>query len=603
LAPHAHDTSRERVGQRELPSVGDIHADMSKPAEPSDSPGRPPVAPPALAPGTARWEQLWSHFAEASGDLVAVVAQPSYTLEFLNRRGRELLKLPLEEVLIDRLFMEFVPNECLWTVLNELSPTAWRNGSWTGELSLRRTDGEEVPVTAMACMHRGSNGAPDTMIVTAHDTSEVKRALQILKRDQRYLRALLENVPDVIYFKDLESRFLRVNHAFSAKFGESTPDKLVGLSDFDYFTREHAEAAFKDEQEIIRTERPLLNFEEKETWPDGRVTWASTNKLPFYNEYGKVIGTFGITRDVTARKHAENALAESQRRLMDASRLAGMAEVASGVLHNVGNAFNSVNTSATLIADKLRDSRLANLARVAQLLDEHAHRLGEFFTEDSRGKQLPVYIKHLSRELLRERDAMSAELDALRKGVDHIKAVIAMQQSFAHASSLLEDLPVQELVEEALVISASGLGRHKVEVVRNFAPVLPVHAARHRVLEILVNLIRNAEHAVADAPVGERRIVFTIRPAEGHRVSVSVKDNGVGIAADTLNRIFSFGFTTKKTGHGFGLHNSALAAKEMNGTLTANSAGLGQGAEFVLILPTRETAETTAPIPPNSTGA
>ncbi len=537
-----------------------------------------------LLPGSERWLRLWSRVAESSADLVAVVAQPSYQIEYLNPAGRRILRLPGGGDGAGCLLMEWVSNQSLWTLLNDATPGAWRAGSWSGELEFRRADGDEIPVSATLISQPAADGYPECLILTARDTTEMHRKLNALRRDQRYLRALLENLPDIIYFKDLESRFLRVNHAFSVKFGVTDPEKLIGKSDFDYFSEEHAREAYDGEQQIIRSEKPLLNVEERETWSDGRITWCATTKLPFYNEYGQVIGTFGITRDITARKHAEAALAESQRRLIDASRMAGMAEVASGVLHNVGNAFNSVNTSASLISDQLRGSRMPNLAKAVSLLEDNAAQLGRFLQEDTRGKQLPVYLGRLTRELLREREILVAETETLRTGIDHIKAVIAMQQNYAHASTLCEKLVLQEIIEEALVIASAALERGGVVVDRQFSPMPLILAARHRVLEILVNLINNAQQAIHSAQASDPRITF-VTAVEGPWVELRVRDNGMGISPENLQRIFSFGFTTKKEGHGFGLHNSALAAREMGGQLFARSDGPGLGAEFVLRLP------------------
>jgi C4-dicarboxylate-specific signal transduction histidine kinase len=269
--------------------------------------------------------------------------------------------------------------------------------------------------------------------------------------------------------------------------------------------------------------------------------------------------------------------------------MAGMAEVASGVLHNVGNAFNSVNTSATLMADQLRNSRLSSLGKVSQLLEQNLPNMAEFFASDARGKQLPNFIIELARQLTRERDELSRELETLRKGVDHIKAVIAMQQNFANASSLAESLTLSDLVTEALTICQSSLNKSGVEITRDFRVVPPVMATRHRVLEILVNLIKNAEHAALATTESKPRVTFTIAASDAKNIQVSVRDNGVGISPENLQKIFSFGFTTKKDGHGFGLHNSALAAKEMSGKLFARSDGLGKGAEFLLVLPVAET--------------
>lgn len=119
------------------------------------------------------------------------------------------------------------------------------------------------------------------------------------------LKTFMENIADVVYFKDLQSRFIMVNHAFALKHGLAAPEEVVGKSDFDLFSQEHAAQAYADEQRIIQTGKTFHAFEEKETWPDGRETWASTTKMPLHDDRGNAIGTFGITRDITSRKLAE----------------------------------------------------------------------------------------------------------------------------------------------------------------------------------------------------------------------------------------------------------------------------------------------------------
>jgi signal transduction histidine kinase len=291
-----------------------------------------------------------------------------------------------------------------------------------------------------------------------------------------------------------------------------------------------------------------------------------------------------IARDLTFT-------ADLQHRLMETSRLAAMAEVTSGVLHNIGNAFNSVNTAASVIADKLSQSRLGNLSRVSKMLDEHASDLATFLASDARGRQLPTYLRQLSEHLASEQEALLSEADALRKSVEHIKTIIGMQQGFAHASSLAEDLSPVELVEEALLISEASLSRHQITATRDFATAVPtVYVARHKVLQILVNLIRNAKHALDECGHSDRRMELSVRAMENNRVKITVADNGVGICPENLARIFSFGFTTKKTGHGFGLHSSVLAAEEMHGSLRGESDGLGKGARFILELPCQRIA-------------
>src|SRR5208282_5735024 len=131
---------------------------------------------------------------------------------------------------------------------------------------------------------------------------ERKRAEEALIEERHLLRTLMDNLPDTIYFKDRESRFTRINKAHASLFGLNDPAQAVGKTDSDFFTGEHAQQAYADEQEIIRTGRPVLAKEEKETWPDGHATWASTTKMPLRDANGDFIGTFGISRDITERK-------------------------------------------------------------------------------------------------------------------------------------------------------------------------------------------------------------------------------------------------------------------------------------------------------------
>jgi C4-dicarboxylate-specific signal transduction histidine kinase len=177
------------------------------------------------------------------------------------------------------------------------------------------------------------------------------------------------------------------------------------------------------------------------------------------------------------------------------------------------------------------------------------------------------------------------ELESLRKNTGHIKDIVATQQSYAKVVGVVETMQVTELVEDALRVNTEALARHDVRVTREFAQDLPaVSVDKHKVLQILVNLIRNAKHACDDAGHGDKRLMVRVANGEG-KLKISVIDNGVGIPAENLTRIFNHGFTTRKNGHGFGLHSGALAAKELGGALLAHSDGPGHGATFTLELP------------------
>ena len=284
-------------------------------------------------------------------------------------------------------------------------------------------------------------------------------------------------------------------------------------------------------------------------------------------------------------------LKDTQSELLDTARQAGMAEIATNVLHNVGNVLNSVNISADLVTRKLRGSKALGLGKAMQLINDHQGDLGTFLTEDPKGKLLPGYLNQLVDAIALEQQGMTDELAQLTKSVDHIKDIVATQQSYAGANSLMEPLHISELLEDALRMNSGALTRHHVTVVKEYSDVPQVMGDKHRLLLILINLISNAKYAMSDLSNRPRQMTLGVKIVEDKILQVSVKDDGEGIAEENMTRIFSHGFTTRKEGHGFGLHSCALAAIEMNGHLTAHSDGPGKGALFTLQIPLKTVKE------------
>ncbi|MBI2949112.1 MAG: HAMP domain-containing protein [Verrucomicrobia bacterium] len=292
-----------------------------------------------------------------------------------------------------------------------------------------------------------------------------------------------------------------------------------------------------------------------------------------------------LQHEIAERERAERQLEIAHRELLEASRRAGMAEVATGVLHNVGNVLNSVNVSSTLLRDAVRKSEVTTLHKLAALFREHTEDLPEFLSHDPRGRQVPQLVAELAEQLAQERNGVQAELDSLVKNVDHIKNIVAMQQSYASVAGFVERVEIDRLVEDALEINSAALERHGVKVVREFQTVPPVFLDKHKVLQVLVNLIQNAKYALGESGRADKQITLAIHLNSDRGVEITVRDNGIGIPAENLTRIFAHGFTTRKKGHGFGLHASALAARDMGGSLKAHSDGPSRGATFVLTLP------------------
>ena len=278
-------------------------------------------------------------------------------------------------------------------------------------------------------------------------------------------------------------------------------------------------------------------------------------------------------------------LREAQGQLVLASRKAGMADVATSTLHNVGNVLNSVNVSANLIGDVVRTSARSGLGKALGLLQSQPQP-GKFLDEDPRGKKLLAYLAAVDKALGDERDTMLRETESLAKHIEHIKAIVSEQLTAARrdsrGSQIIEKVHLSELLDDAISVASAQSSLGHLRFARE-GEALAIGTDRHKVFQIIVNLLANARDAIAARPGAGVVTLRTLRLPD-QRIAIEVSDDGVGIAEDTLARIFSHGFTTKTDGHGFGLHSSACAAGELGGTLTARSNGVGTGATFRLVL-------------------
>lgn len=291
-----------------------------------------------------------------------------------------------------------------------------------------------------------------------------------------------------------------------------------------------------------------------------------------------------IVQDETERVEAESRITEINRQLVESSRKAGMAEVATGILHNVGNILNSVNVSANLLRERISEGQVDRLDYAATIIAENENNLTEFLTADDRGKHFPRFIGSLAESFKADRRLQMQEISVLTKNIDHIKEIVAMQQSFATQSGMTEVIDPRELIDDAIRINRSSASGSPVKIEREFDEVPRIQMQRHALMQIAVNLIKNAMQATEQSDTSEKVVRVQVT-REGEFVRIDVIDNGVGIAEDNLTSIFQHGFTTKKTGHGFGLHSSANAAREMGGSLSVDSKGLGCGATFTIRLP------------------
>jgi len=302
-----------------------------------------------------------------------------------------------------------------------------------------------------------------------------------------------------------------------------------------------------------------------------------------------------LEEQITERKRVEGQKEELNRQLVDASRRAGMAELATGVLHNVGNVLNSVNTSSTLLLDGLRKSKVDGLKRALVLIGDHEEDLASFITESEQGQMLPKYLGQLSNHLSNERDALVAEANDLSTRVTHMMEIVSRQQSYACVSNSLTTMHLSSIIDDVLSMHMASFADCDVTVEKsfNFDEALPLD--RSRVMQIFMNLVGNARRAIKDTNRGSGTLRISLDQQGDDRIRVSIVDDGVGISHEGLTKIFNHGFTTKSDGHGFGLHHSANAASEMGGKLWAESDGVGLGATFLLELPLQPDHAATSP--------
>jgi PAS domain S-box-containing protein len=448
-------------------------------------------------------------------------------------------------------------------------------------------DGSALWVRVTTSLVRGGSEAPVCSVEFLRDISARKEMAAALLQNQTLLATVIAELPLALLACDVSGRVTHYNRAAVELFGIPAEDTAALPRDA-YPITSHV-YRLDGTTPVPPEDRPLAralrgdNVSDAEfvvVTPTGAVRTALSSARRLLGPAEQALGAVAVVQDITERRLAEQELEQVHKQLLVASRQAGMAEVATNVLHNVGNVLNSVNVSASLISERIAKSKCSRLPQVAALLAEHAGDLGSFLA-GAQGKHLPGYLRELAGVLISERDMATAELEALRSNIEHIKEIVAMQQNYARRGGITETLDIRVLVEDSLRMNEGAFNRHGVTIIRDYEDVPLINVDKHKVLQILVNVIRNAKYACQE---GEKRVTVRIC-ATNTSMLISVIDTGVGIPKENLERIFSHGFTTRPDGHGFGLHSSALAAKALGGSLHAESAGPGQGATFTLALP------------------
>jgi PAS domain S-box-containing protein len=418
---------------------------------------------------------------------------------------------------------------------------------------------------------------------TITDVTDLVTARDKLREANALFRNTFEEAPVGIAYADRGGNFLRGNRTFCAMLGLE-PGEFASRSIGDVTHPDDVARASAELKRLWGGETDIVDYEKRFTRKDGSIVWVRVTTTLVRDANATPEYSVEYLRDITARKASANELERVHKQLMSASRQAGMAEVATNVLHNVGNILNSVNISASLVVERVKQSKAAGLSRVAAMLEAKGPELGEFMANDERGKRIPQYLATLGEQLMTDQQLALEELASLRDNLEHIKDTVAMQQNYAKRCGVIETVEVVDVVEDSLRLNVGAFTRHGVTLQREFSEVPPITVDKHKVLQILVNLLRNAKYACDESGRTDKLVTLRIESAV-NGVRICVVDNGVGIAAENMSRLYTHGFTTRQSGHGFGLHSGALAAQELGGSLLAMSDGPGCGATFILELP------------------
>ena len=421
------------------------------------------------------------------------------------------------------------------------------------------------------------------VVLNSRDITDRKRTQHRLD----LLSAALEAAHNAIIITDTSGIIAWANPAFSRLSGYSLPEvqgKNPRFLKSDCQDRDFYEQLWNTIRSGEVWHSEMINRHK-----DGHLYTEECTITPVRDAQGEIKHFIAVKQDISERKRVAEQLQETHHRLLELSRQAAIAEFATDILHNVGNVLNSVGVASGCLAQDLRRSHATRLSQVVSLIAEHRSDLGHFFAEDPKGKLVPEYLAQLAHRLGNEQAAALGEIEQIERNLQHLKTIITLQQAAAKGSCATEKVLPSELVQDTLQLTAGALSRAKTQVATEFVESAPVVLKRHVVLQILVNLVRNAVQACESSDAQPKKIRI-LADGNDQRLIISVSDNGIGIRPEDLPRIFEHGFTTKASGHGFGLHSCLAAVKDLSGTLTVESPGAGGGAKFTLELPVQPAA-------------
>lgn len=430
-----------------------------------------------------------------------------------------------------------------------------------------------------------------------------------LKNEKDFLEVVLNNIRAGVIACDAKGNLTLINKTIKDLFGRTTTP-----GHFENWFKLHPFFEVNNQKMLKLSDNPLSLALNGNTIRDRELAIRDKDNIErifvvngqfLSSMTGEKIGAVIVCHDITARKEAELALQHEinekeiaqerldilNRQLIDTARRAGMAEIATSVLHNIGNVMNSVNVSTLSLREQLNATQLSGLSEIAKLIRDHEQDLNQFLTNDEQGKNFVEYISKISDFWEKRKHIFKNELDSITKYVQNINDIIMAQQSLSQSMGIIENIPLVDIIEDALSLNQRIFPKIEVKIIREYNIKPTIFSDRSKLLQVFVNLIRNIYDIFLENEKYERVIIIQINKIDDNTVSIKIIDKGKGIEAKNLIKIFSYGFTTKKKGHGIGLHTSALTIRELGGSLTAESAGLEQGSTFIIILPLKKSNE------------
>jgi PAS domain S-box-containing protein len=413
------------------------------------------------------------------------------------------------------------------------------------------------------------------VLCVSRDVTQREKIRAEIENKNALMETFVNNLPDMAWVKDRDSKFIIANKAFCDTVGMAHEFLVNNTCDVCFG---ELATKFKADDRVIMESETQKRIEESIIDGNRKVVWLETIKSPLRDAAGAIVGTVGVARDITERKRLNAAL-------NTASRLGGMADLAIGVLHNVGNAITSVNVSTSLVGEKLRSRSTKLLTRGMELLLAHKDDLVRFLTEDAAGKALVQALPGLSVAITREQQEIVAEMDSVGHHVGQIMQTIQLQEEYTRVTSVVEKCSLDQVIDESLAFVLVRCKELGIQVKTEVDEMLDLTQDRNQIVQILANLMRNAVDALADADRPEKVIGIVGQRHGDERFRIEISDNGAGISDEDRTAIFRYGFSTKRDGHGFSLHNSSALAHAMGGALTFSSEGKGRGSVFCLELP------------------